>query len=383
MQIAMAGLGTVLLVASVTGQYGLAGEVAAAGSGGYALVSPLAARLADRFGQGRVLPPLVLVYAASTVGLIGCAELRAPGWALIACSGLAGAATPQIGSMVRARWSAQLGGSPLLQAAFSLESVADEVIFVAGPVLVTLLATEVYPAAGLAVAAATCVAGSLLLAKQRATEPPAGAAGVGRGDRGHLLPARGLVTLAPMGLFFGAMLAAIDLATVAFAQERGHKPLAGFILGGYALGSAASGLWYGSRTWHASLRRRLTLALSATAAGTATFWAMPGLGILAAVMLFSGLALSPMLITGFSLIERQAPPNRQTEAMAWLTSAISVGTAVGSAAAGQIIDTAGARWGYAFAAACAAAAMLTCLFGLTKLTVPSPAPTPTANADTR
>ena len=149
MQIGMAGLGTVLLVASITGQYGLAGEVAAAGSGGYALVSPLAARLADRFGQGRVLPPLTLFYGASTAGLIGCAQLRAPGWVLIGCSGLAGAATPQLGSMVRARWSALLGGSPLLQAAFSLESVADEVIFVAGPVLVTLVATEVYPASGL------------------------------------------------------------------------------------------------------------------------------------------------------------------------------------------------------------------------------------------
>jgi Major Facilitator Superfamily len=378
----MTGLGTVLLVASITGRYGLAGEVTAAGSGGYALVSPLAARLADRFGQGRVLPPLMLVYGAATAGLIGCARLRAPGWALMGCSGLAGAATPQLGSMVRARWSALLGGSPSLQAAFSLESVADEVIFVAGPVLVTLLATEVYPASGLEMAAATCVAGSLLAA-QRATEPPAGAAGVGRGVRGHLLPARGLVTLAPVGLFFGAMLAAIDLATVDFAQEHGHKPLAGFILGGYALGSAASGLWYGSRTWHASLRRRFTLTLGAATAGTATFWAMPGLTVLAAVMLCSGLAVSPMLISGFSLIERQAPPNRQTEAMAWLTSAISVGTAVGSAAAGQIIDTAGARWGYAFAAAFAAAAMLTCLLGLTKLTVPSPVPTSTAHADTR
>ena len=381
MQIAMVGLGTVLLVASITGRYGLAGEVAAAGSAGYALVSPLTARLADRFGQGRVLPPLTLFYGASTAGLIACAQLRAPGWALMGCSGLAGAATPQLGSMVRARWSTLLGGSPLLQAAFSLESVADEVIFVTGPVLVTLLATAVYPASGLEVAAATCVAGSLLLAAQRATEPPAVRTRVRRGVRGHLLPARGLVALAPVGLFFGAMLAAIDLATVAFAQEHGHRPLAGFILGGYALGSTASGLWYGSRTWHASLRRRFTLTLGAAAAGTATFWAMPGLTILAAVMLCSGLAVSPMLISAFSLIERQAPPNRQTEAMSWLTSAISVGTAIGSTAAGQIIDTAGARWGYAFAAAFAAAAMLTCLLGLTKLTVPSPTPTPTAHAD--
>ena len=47
------------------------------------------------------------------------------------------------------------------------------------------------------------------------------------------------------------MLAAIDLATVDFAARHEHKPLAGVILGGYALGSMAGGLWYGSRTWRA------------------------------------------------------------------------------------------------------------------------------------
>src|SRR5205807_8816057 len=100
-----------------------------------------------------------------------------------------------------------------------------------------------------------------------------------------------------------------------------------------------------------------------------TFWAMPGLAALAAVMVICGLALSPMLITGFSLIEQQASAARLTEGMAWLTSAISVGTAAGSAA-GQVIDAGGARWGYAFAAAAA----LACVAGLTRLTVPSPHP---------
>jgi MFS family permease len=389
MPISMFGLGTVLLIAALTGSYGLAGAVAAAGSAGYALVSPQAARLADRFGQRRVLRPLVLVFAAATAALIGCAQARAPAWALMVCSGLAGAAMPSLGSMVRARWSALLGGSPLLHAAFALESVADEVIFVVGPVLVTLLATEVYPASGVAVAAAACVAGTLLLAAQRRTEPaahpagPAPAPGAGRRARGHLLPAPGLVTLAPVYFCFGAMLAAIDLATVNFAQAHGHKPLAGFLLGGYSLGSMLGGLWYGSRTWRAPLRRRFTLTLSAVAAGTATFWAMPGLAALAAVIFCSGLALSPMLISGFSLTERQTPHARLTESMALLTSAISVGTAAGSAAAGQVVDAAGARWGYAFAAACAAGAVLTCLLGLARLSIPGPDQSPAAREDAR
>jgi predicted MFS family arabinose efflux permease len=374
MQVSMFGLGTVLLISSLTGRYGLAGAVTAAGAAGYALVSPLVARLADRFGQRTVLRPLMLVFMAATAALIGGAQARVPGWALLVSSGLAGAATPQLGSMVRTRWRVLLTGPELLHAAFSLESVADEVIFVAGPVLVTLLATEVCAASGIVVAAATCVAGTLLLAAQRGTEPPvrprAAVRGAVRRAHQQLLPARGLVTLAPVFVFFGAMLAAIDLATVDFAAEHGHRPLAGLILGGYALGSAAAGVWYGSRAWQAPLRRRFAVTLCAAAAGTATFWAMPGLAALAAVMFVSGLALSPMLITGFSLIEQQAPTARLTEGMAWLTSAIALGTAAGSAAAGQVIDAAGARGGYAFAAACGAAAALACMAGLSRLSGP-------------
>jgi predicted MFS family arabinose efflux permease len=92
------------------------------------------------------------------------------------------------------------------------------------------------------------------------------------------------------------------------------------------------------------------------------------------VIVCAGVPLSPMLITGFSIIEQQAPATRQAEGMAWLTSAISVGTAVGSAAAGQVVDAAGARWAYGFAAACAGGAVLACLLGLARLGAPAPEP---------
>jgi MFS family permease len=379
MQISMFSLGTVLLISAHAGRYGLAGTVAAAGAAGYAVVSPAVAGLADRLGQSAVLRPLIVVFAAAGAALIAGAVAGFPAWSLVVASGLAGAATPQIGSMVRARWSALLAGSALLHAAFSLESVADEVIFVAGPVLVTLLATEVSPASGIAVAVATCVAGTLLFAGQRGTEPPVHLAppappasarplpGARRAPRRHLLPAPCMVTLAPVYFCFGAMLAAIDLSTVDFAAAHGHKPLAGVILGGYALGSAGGGLWYGARTWRTSQRRRLALTLAAAATGTAALWAMPGLAPLAVVILVAGLPLSPMLITGFSIIEQQAPAERLTEGMAWLTSAISVGTAAGSAIAGQLIDGYGARWGYVFAAVCGGGAVLACLAGFTRL----------------
>jgi MFS family permease len=378
MPMSMFGLGTLLLIASFSGHYGLAGLVAAAGSVGYAVCAPQAARLADRFGQARVLRPQAAFFAATTIALIGCAQWRAPTWALLLSGGLAGASMPTLGSMVRARWSTMLGDSPLLHSAFSLESVADELIFVIGPALVTVLATEVYPASGVAVAMTACVIGTLLLAAQRATEPPPGraapspatpsparAAPVGR----IRLPAPGLATLAPVYFFLGAMFATIDLSTVDFAQQHGHKPLAGFILGSYAAGSAVGGLWYGSRTWRAPVHRRFAITLCLVVAGTATFWAMPGLAVLAAVIFFCGLAISPTLIAGFSLIDQQAAAGRRTEGLTWLTSAISVGVAAGSGVAGHLVDLGGSRWGYWFAATCGTGAVATCLLGLRKLQV--------------
>ena len=371
MPMSMFGLGTVLLIASVTGSYGLAGIVAAAGSVCYAVCAPQAARLADRLGQRRVLVPLAVFFATCTLALMGCAELHAPVWALLITGGLAGASMPSIGSMVRARWSALLGDSPLLHTAFSLESVADETIFVIGPAVVTLLATEVYPAAGVGLAMVACVAGTLLFAAQRRTEPPVTRAAPRRagGSVGSAIPAPGLITIAPVYFCMGAMFATIDLSTVDFAQEHGHKPLAGFVLGAYALGSAAGGICYGSRSWAAPAHRRFAIALCLVVAGTATFWALPGLIVLAAVIFCSGLCISPTFITGYALISEQAPAGRRTEAMAWLSSAISVGVAAGSAIAGQIIDAAGARWGYVFAASCGAVAVTVCLAGLRYLRV--------------
>jgi predicted MFS family arabinose efflux permease len=371
-QISMFGLGTVLLISSLTGRYGLAGAVSATGAAAYAVVSPLIAREADRRGQQAVLRPLMLVFGAATAALIAGAQTHAPDWVLLVSSAAAGAATPQLGSMVRTRWSALLGGSDLVQAAYSLESVAEEVIFVAGPVLVTLLATEVQAASGLIVAAGTCLIGSLWLAAQKTTEPPVEAAEGPARRRGAVVPARSLFTLAPVFMFFGALLAAIDLSTVDFAARHGHKPLAGLILGGYAGGSALGGLWYGSKVWRAPLRRRFMVTVALVALGTATFWVVPNLGALAAVLLVSGLVLAPMLITGFTIIEQQATAGRLTEAMAWLISALSLGTALGSAVAGQVIDSGGARWGYGFAALCGAGALLAGLAGLSQLTVPGP-----------
>jgi predicted MFS family arabinose efflux permease len=121
--------------------------------------------------------------------------------------------------------------------------------------------------------------------------------------------------------------------TQAQAAVTADQAVAGLIPGTYALGSAIGGLWYGSRAWTAPLE------------------------------LVAGLAISPTLIAGFALTERQATQARKTEAMTWLSSAISVGVAIGSAASGHLVDAAGPRPGYALAAGCGALALTSCVPG--------------------
>ena len=371
MPMSMFGLGTVLLISSVTGRYGVAGAVSATGSIGYAFAAPRIGRLADRHGQRRVLLPLVAVFSTATALLIAAVLARLPDWAWFVPGAIAGATVPSLGAMVRTRWSALLAGSPLLHTAFSVESVADEVCFVLGPAAVTLLATEVFPAAGVGVTALLCLTGTLWFAAQRRTEPaavPARTASARTGPRVRWDPAApGLIVLIPVFGLLGAMFVSIDLSTVSFAQHFGHKPLAGLILGVYALGSATGGLWYGTRQWRAPAEKRFALTLTLTALGVATFWAQPNLIALTCVIYLSGLAIAPTAIAGFSLLEEQARPGRQTEAMAWLGSGIGVGVALGSSVVGFIIDAHGPRVGYAFAAACGLASAATCVAGLRRL----------------
>src|SRR6266516_1170891 len=346
--------------AAVIGKYGVAGTVSAVGSLGYAFSSPRVARAVDSYGQRRVLLPLLTVFTVATALLIVTVELKLPTWAFFVPGAVAGSAMPSLGAMVRARWSVLLTGSPRLHAAFSFESVADELCFIIGPAAVTLLATEVFPASGVGVAAVLCLLGTLWFAAERGTEPvvvrperSASRAGR-RAGRVRGAPAPGLIVLAPVYVLLGAMFVSIDLSTVAFAQHFGHKPLAGFILGTYALGSATGGIVYGTRHWRAPLEKRFALTLTLTVLGVATFWAQPNL-------------ISLTLIAGFSLLEAQAKPGRRTEAMSWLSSGISVGVAGGASVVGFVIDAHGPRFGYGVAALCGAASAATCLAGLRRL----------------
>ena len=161
--IAMTSLGIVWLVHARTGSYATAGLVTGGFAVAQAAAGPQLARLTDRFGQTRALPPVLLAHAATVAALLALVSAGTPDWLMTAGGVLVGATIPQLGALSAARWAALLHDerSAALPTAFALESVVNELAYLAGPVLVSVLGTSGYPTAGTLLAAVLVVAGVL------------------------------------------------------------------------------------------------------------------------------------------------------------------------------------------------------------------------------
>jgi MFS family permease len=219
------GLGFVLLIAATTGRYGLAGAVAGAYGVATAVFGPLLSQAADRYGQARVLVPAAAANSAAVVALVLSADADAPTVVLLACATLVGATSVSVGSLVRARWRHVLAGGGRLHTAFALESVVDELIFIVGPVAITLVATRIDPAAGPLAVAVTALVGAWWLASQRRTEPPTDRSAHTAG--GSALRVSGVRVTALVFLGVGGIFGSAEVVTVAFTDERGVPAAAG------------------------------------------------------------------------------------------------------------------------------------------------------------
>jgi predicted MFS family arabinose efflux permease len=340
--IATVGLGIVLLVSTRTGSYGLAGSVSATAIVAQASAAPMMARLIDRVGQARVLVPVFAGFAIANVLMVSAIEAGLPTPVPHLAAVAVGVLEPPVGACVRARWRHALAGSSLLHTAFSLEAVIDEAIFMVGPIVVTVLATQVHETAGLLAIAAVATAGGWWLAAQRSTQPPAS-----RGDhteRTTIAPMRwpALGPIVLVGVLLGSLFGGAEVVTVAFAREQGHQAAVGALLAAWACGSLIAGLITGAVPWRSSARSRYRVGSLALCAVMVPLPFIDGLWLLGAVLFVAGFAISPTLVATVSLIDDTVPAQRLTEGITWVTTGLGFGVAVGAAVAGRIIDDLGA-----------------------------------------
>lgn len=362
----MVGLGIVLMVSALYGSYGKAGAVAAAFIIAQALCSPQLAKLIDRFGQARVMRPALAVACLSLSGLVVAAVLRAPEPVLYATAALGGATIGSMGALVRARWNVVASSPAQLHTAYSLESAFDELTFVGGPVIATVLATSVTPWSALVLPIIAAAVGGYWLLAQRATEPrPSGRPRRGAARGALLSPAfiGLLVIFIAVGMLFGGL----DVVIVAFTAERGVPGLAGPVLAAFALGSFLAALAYGARSWQSPLSLRLALGIGVLAAGATVLILVDTVPLVAAVGFLTGFAIAPTIVNGTSLVRLLVSPQRITEGFSWLSAAIGVGVSVGASAAGALIDRYASPGGFAVVVGAATVALLVALLMIPKL----------------
>jgi len=358
--ISMVTISIVLLTSEVYGAYTVAGVTAAIYTISQSLCAPQLAKLVDRYGQARVMRPFLTVAMTGLTGLGLAAGVHAHHVWVYLAAGIAGASVGSMGAMTRSRWSHVITEPGSLHTAYSWESVLDEFVFVAGPVLATFLATQFNPLAGLAAAIVIAGGGGFWFLAQRATEPPT-LGREGESSAGTVLADGGMIVVVAIFLCLGTIFGASDVSSIGYSEELGKKEYAGLVLASLATGSLLSGLFYGTRSFLLPLWKQFVFGILTVAIGASLFMVITGLPVLAAAMFVTGFAVAPTIISGNNLVQQFVPRHRLTEGLAWTGTSIGLGFALGSAVAGRIIDTYGARSGFYAVFAAAAIAATTAL----------------------
>lgn len=369
MPLSMMGIGVVTMISQLTGRYGLAGALSATLAMSTAVLGPLISRLVDRHGQRRVLRPATLVTLAAVTGLLICAQQRLPDWTLFVFAAGVGS-VPSVGSMIRARWAEIYRGSPReLHTAYAWESIVDEVCFIFGPIISIGLSTAWFPEAGPLLAAGFLLVGVVWLTSQRATEPVPHPRV--RHARGSALRSRGLQVLVATFVAVGAIFGSIDVVTVAFAEEQGHKASASLVLAVYALGSCLAGAVFGLLHFKGRTSTRWLVGMCAMAVSMILQLA-GSLPFLAVALFVAGLAIAPTMVSTMALVEQHVPRTELTEGMTWTSTGLAVGVALGSSAAGWVVDASGAEAGYVVPVVAGALAAAVAFLGYRRLSGPVP-----------
>ncbi|AZY53448.1 MFS transporter [Bordetella avium] len=362
----MTGIGIITMLSQLRGSYALAGAVSATFVLTYALLSPQVSRLVDRHGQSRVLPIATAISVIGFLMLLVGSWWQAADWTLFLGALLAGF-MPSMSAMVRARWTALYRGRPHLQTAYSLETVFDEVTFIAGPPLSVGLSVVVLPQVGLLAAALLLILGVFALVVQRGTEPPVGTQDAATEGSKAVIRQANVRLLALLMVAMGVIVGTVDIVSVAFAEQVGQPAAASLVLSAYAVGSCLAGLLFGALKLQMPLHRLLLLGGLATATTTLPLLLVGSIPALAGAVLVAGLFFAPTMIVAMSLVERLVPERRLTEGMTWLLAGLNVGVALGAAASGQVVDDSGARAGFAVALCAGAIVLLMALWGHQRL----------------
>ncbi|WP_421777289.1 MFS transporter [Gardnerella sp. DNF01180P] len=389
----MIALGIVLALNHLYNNWTIAGAMSASYVLAQAAVTPVYAKLFDRFGQRKVG---VIALSAQVIAMISfafAALFKVPLVLLFVLAIVMGVTQFAFGALVRTRWAYTLRAEDddsLLNVAYALESGIDEIVFILGPILAAWLATSVHPVSQLFVPVFASGLGGAWFFSLKNTQPavlkvvevPTAAAEdvdvliasqkedeiskdyvasqkqeVKRSfvdkfslkqlhnhrskKRGkNVLLYRGIIPLVLMFVVFNMSFSAFDVSVTAAMKAQGLDHFIGMQLALFACGSLVGAIIFGSHKFRGSNWSHLIVFLTVLTVG---FMLMSlnidRLMLMSVFEVLSGLCVSPIFATGNLIVKATVPEESLTEGLSWLPTASAVGCSLGSMAAGAAIDS--------------------------------------------
>lgn len=395
--ISMMGLGIVLALNHIYNNWTIAGTMSAAYVLSQAAVTPLYAKLFDRFGQRKVGVIALSAQVVCMLSFATAALFHIPLPILFALAILMGVTQFAFGALVRTRWAYTLKSQTddtLLNVAYALESGIDEIVFIFGPILAAWLATSVHPVSQLFVPVLASGLGGAWFLSLKNTQPavvkivqvesaPAndedvraalengpyrtsedsaedssknGKKLIAKNLRDRLslkqlrntnrknksknvLLYRGIIPLVVMFLVFNMSFSAFDVSVTAAMRAQGLDKLIGLQLALFACGSLVGAVIFGSHKFRGSNWSHLIVFLSLLTIGFILMNInIDRLVLLSIFELLSGLCVSPIFATGNLIVKDTIPEHSLTEGLSWLPTASATGASLGSVVAGFAID---------------------------------------------
>lgn len=347
MPAAIVQLGLLMYVSGVGLGLELGGLTVAAVGVGTALGATIIGRFVDAIGP----LPVVLgatIWQACALYVI---HLITPGlvhgtishWVLLLVAAACGFANPQVGPIVRSHWShlsRQRNEPRLVRKALGYEGAMDEMSFIVGPILASLLVALLGPTRAILTLIGIIVVGQgifiayLFFDRQQWRHPSAGP----RQASSTSIPFG--VLLAPMLVLLGVGISfgATQTALTAVHAAHGTPHLTGIIYGSVGIGSAMSSLLSPRIPARVTTGTRLLFGAFGVLFGGVAFSFLPGLAWSLVVAVLAGVGIGVVLVTGFARAEEVAPSSRIASVMTMLAMCLTLGVSIGAAIAGQLTD---------------------------------------------
>lgn len=278
----MLSLGFLIHIETLFDSYGAAGTVLAATSVGQAISGPVTSRWMGRWGMR---PVLILTTAVCTLAVTTVALAPLPIWGFVVVGFIAGLSNPPVQPAVRTIYPKMVNAKQLAPL-YSLDASAQEVIWIAGPVVATFIATQISPVIAIFLSAAFLVVGGAWFI----ASPELGRVRIPRSKRrfGVVLARPPVLLATVVGFLLIGACSAIEASVVATFGDGDAS--AGMVLAIWSIASLIGGLSLGNRPigpWALALRMLLVLIGATLAVFVTGFWP------LSSVLLIAGLGIAP------------------------------------------------------------------------------------------